>query len=549
MIRRRHLTGIALSMVLLVCAPQVPVNAEDLQAVPLTEEMDAGQDQTPGKEKNEQSTQPQEDQNAGEGKTDHAGKDENEIPKIRISIGDGQSTPQYQAGDKVEKFSIKVTNAGVTDAKDVRIVPVIDDASLWPFVIESMNYELNLGEIKAGKTAEAAWKNLTVREDVETKSYKTPFAIVYNDGTKEFQTNTYIYVRTTKKPDENTNQNPEEQPADQQNEGEQQPEAEEVDAMGGIYNSDPIVTGGDSGNKSVPRVIVTGFTTDPASVNAGINFRLIVHLKNTSTATAVSNMLFDLQAPSAGTEAAAEAPAFLPASGSSSVYLDSIPAGETRDIAIDLNARADLVQKPYSIQMTMKYEDSSAVQYEGASSLAIPVQQAARFEFSEIEISPDNIQIGEEANLTCSLYNTGRTKLYNVKVKFDGEGISGKEIFVGNVDSGATGTIDAMLTGESETKSDGKCKMIVSYEDESGKSSAVEEEFTLTVVPASEDASAMPVKAEPEKGFPVIPVVAGVAAAALIVLTVFLLRRRKKKRALLEEEDLADEVDRFTEDE
>ena len=57
-------------------------------------------------------------------------------------------------------------------------------------------------------------------------------------------------------------------------------------------------------------------------------------------------MLFDMQAPSAGTDAAAEAPAFLPASGSSSIYLDRIPAGGTKDISIDLNARADLVQKP-----------------------------------------------------------------------------------------------------------------------------------------------------------------------------------------------------------
>ena len=170
---------------------------------------------------------------------------------------------------------------------------------------------------------------------------------------------------------------------------------------GGVYNSDPVVSGGGSTSKSVPRVIVTGFATDPGAVNAGSNFRLTVHVKNTSSTTAVSNMLFDLQAPAAGTEGAAEAPAFLPASGSSSIYLDSIPAGETRDITIDMNARADLLQKPYSIAMTMKYEDGNAVQYEGASSLAIPVQQAARFEFSDIEIAPGSIEVGRgsEPNL------------------------------------------------------------------------------------------------------------------------------------------------------
>ena len=54
---------------------------------------------------------------------------------------------------------------------------------------------------------------------------------------------------------------------------------------------------------------------------------------------------------------------------------------------------------------------------------------------------------------------------------------------------------------------------------------------------------------EEAKGFPVIPVVIAAAVILVIVLAVVLTRRRKKKRAQAEEEDLADEVDRFTEDE
>ena len=80
-----------------------------------------------------------------------------------------------------------------------------------------------------------------------------------------------------------------------------------------VYNEDPVVSGGDMGgsgsetDQSVPRVIVTGFDTEPAQVKAGSDFKLIIHLKNTSKKTAVSNMLFDLQAPAAGTDEAAEA--------------------------------------------------------------------------------------------------------------------------------------------------------------------------------------------------------------------------------------------------
>ncbi len=490
----------------------------------------------------------------------------NSLSTIRISVGNGQATPQYQAGQKVDKLTVTVKNSGVSSAQNVVITPVINAAEEWPFEIDSMNYEQELKEIQAGKSTEAIWSDLKVREDVETKSYKLVFRISYDDGKKEYECEKSVYVKTAgtkgNEPEDPgyppyppiiINPPSVEQPGDQPSDG--QPDQGDM-GEGGVYNGDISAVGGGGGSderKGVPRVIVTGFNTEPGAVNAGSNFRLIVHVKNTSTTTAVSNMLFDFQAPSAGTEAAAEAPAFLPSSGASSIYLDQIPAGETRDVAIDLNARADLVQKPYSINMSMLYEDSNASQYEGSSSLAIPIYQAARFEFSEIELSPASIEVGQEANLMCSLYNTGRVKLYNVKVKFMGDGISAKEVFVGNLDSGATGTIDGMLTGESEIMPGTKCKMVVTYEDESGNPSSREEEFEIQVTAPMEmdmgDMEMMGEMPEEAKGFPVIPVVIAAAVILVIVLAVVLTRRRKKKRAQAEEEDLVDEVDRFTEDE
>lgn len=547
--RGKQAAGILLCMMLAVAAvPEIPANAEETK----TENVQKND----GKENPQSEAQaktPMQSLSSVNGKST--------IPQIRLSVGDGQSTPEYTAEQQVELL-LKVTNQGVADAQNVRITPLIDNAADWPFVIESMNYEQNLGTIKAGEYAEAKW-TLTVRADVETKSYKSPFAISYDDGVTPYDVQKTIYVNTTAKPSEN--QDPNQKPEQNPNEnpqgtpggegaapGEENPDGGAgISDAGGVYNSEPILSGGGSTNKSVPRVIVTGFATDPGTVNAGGNFRLVVHVKNTSTTTAVSNMLFDLQAPAAGTEGAAEAPAFLPASGSSSIYLDSIPAGETRDIAINLNARADLLQKPYSIALTMKYEDGNAVQYEGASSLAIPVQQAARFEFSEIEIAPDSIEVGEEANLTCSLYNTGRVKLYNVKASFVGDGIKAKDVFVGNLESGATGMIDGMLTAESELPAGTKCKMVVTYEDVSGNVSTTEKEFELEVLPMAMDDMAVSAEPMPEEAsVSVLPIaIGGIVVAAVIGLIVVLLRRKKKKQALAEEEDLADEVDRLTEDE
>lgn len=475
------------------------------------------------------------------------------IPDIKISIAEGQDAPTYQAEDQEQKLTIKLENTGKADAKNVKIIPVLNDASEWPFDIENMTNEYTVGDIPAGQSGEAKWENLKVRQDVGNNTVRLFFKITCDDGNQnQFETNKYVFVKTKEKPEEKPKP---EDPKPEEPNTENPPDEGSEPMDGGFSNGDPVVTGGgggsESGNNTVPRVIVTGFNTEPGAVNAGSDFKLIIHLKNTSGRTAVSNMLFDLQAPSSGTEAAAEAPAFLPSSGSSSIFLDSIPAGGTQDISIQMNARADLVQKPYSIAMTMKYEDDKATQYESSSSLAIPVKQAPRFEFSELEIAPESIAVGEEANITCSLYNTGRIKLYNVKVKFQGEGIEGKEVFVGNVDSGATGSIDGIVTGMKEMMSGEKCKMVVTYEDDAGKVNTLEKEFALEVLPAAPPMDMSQMTDVPvEKKFPVVPVVIGVAAAIIaVIVLIVVLKKRKKKKESVEEEDLLDEVDRFTEDE
>lgn len=499
-------------------------------------------------------------------------QEEKELTSIRLSVGDGQDTPVFKAGEKAD-LRINVQNSGNADAQNVRISPVIEDEASWPFEMDKLNYSQDLGTLQAGKQTQAVWGaddgKLTVREDVTGKAYKLVFHITYDDGKTEYGTDKYVFVKTEakEKPAEgnggasgnqgNGSQGNGDQGQTGGNAGEQPQggwEGEDLSA-GGFTNSDPVVAGGgsvESGSGSVPRVIVTGFETKPGEVRAGSDFKLVVHLKNTSKRTAVTNMVCDLQAAPSGTEAAAEAPAFLPSSGSSSVYLEKIAAGGTKDISIDLNARADLVQKPYSITMDMKYEDNSAVQYEAQSSLAVPVKQEARFEFSEIQIAPDTISVGEEANISCSLYNLGRVKMYNVKVRIEGEMIEAEELFIGNLDAGGTGSVDSIVTAVQETMGGEECKLLLSYEDDAGNVSTAEEKFSMTVMPemSAEDMEVLVEDMPEEGGVPVaLIIVILILAGAGIAAAVILVKRRKKKNRELEEEELFDEVERSAEDE
>lgn len=186
------------------------------------------------------------------------------------------------------------------------------------------------------------------RDDAGTRRYAIPFSVYEGDNDEPIETHK-LYVNTTEKPQADNSQNQ----GDNGNGG---------DAMtASVGNDEPAVysgggsgSGGSSSDGSVPRVIVTGFDTNPAEVHAGSDFTLTIHLKNTSKKTKVQNMLFELEAPTEGTDEQTSAPAFLPTSGSNSIYLDGIKADGTADISITLNAKADLLQKPYSINLSMK---------------------------------------------------------------------------------------------------------------------------------------------------------------------------------------------------
>ena len=458
-----------------------------------------------------------------------------EKPKVKISlVGDNQT---FEAGE-TKTLTLQITNNSGQgqELKNVEVAPDMSKkkAGAWPFEKDWKQYSEKIDSIADGESKSVSF-DFTRREGAKRNSYTIPFS-VYVQGSDDAIVTDSIYVYA-----KNETVTPDPAPGDNsQNQGD-----------GAVAYSGGGDGGSSSDSGSVPRVIVTGFDTNPAEVHAGSNFTLTIHLKNTSKKTKVQNMLFELEAPTEGSDEQSTAPAFLPTSGSNSIYLDGIKANGTADISIDLNAKADLLQKPYSINLSMKYEDSQATQIDSTSSISIPVKQDPRFEFSEFEISPQSIEVGGEANVMCSLYNLGRIKLYNVKARFEGNGIKKQEVFIGNVDAGATGSIDAMLEGEKATDGNSKITMTLSYEDESGNISETTKDFELEVTEAMDDSDMM-TNGEIEEstgGFPIVPVIVGLVIVAAVVIVIVFMKKKKKKQMLNEEEELLDELDRSSEDE
>lgn len=480
-----------------------------------------------------------------------------EKPKVEVSlVGDNQL---FEAGE-TKTLTLQITNNSGQELKNVKVAPDMSKkkAGDWPFVKDWKQYSEIIGSVANGEPKSVSF-DFTRREGAKRNSYTIPFSVyVQGSGDAIVTDSIFVYAKNeTVTPDPTPGDNSQNQ-GDAGNGGGSGSGSADGGAMtASVGNDEPAVySGGGSGSSSdgsVPRVIVTGFDTNPAEVHAGSDFTLTIHLKNTSKKTKVQNMLFELEAPTEGTDEQTSAPAFLPTSGSNSIYLNGIKADGTADISITLNAKADLLQKPYSINLSMKYEDSQATQIDSSSSISIPVKQDARFEFSEFEISPQTIEVGGEANVMCSLYNLGRIKLYNAKARFEGNGIKKQEIFIGNVEAGATGSIDAMLKGEKVTNGNSKITMTLSYEDESGNISETTKDFELEVTEAVDD-SDMYMNTDGDvdagsSGFPVVPVVVVIVIIAGAVAAVVFVKKKKKKQMLNEEEELLDELDRSSEDE
>ncbi len=449
---------------------------------------------------------------------DDADDEEEEVPANAdhfLMVGGNWVTPVANAGQTVS-IVLPIVNMGKTMVTDAVVTPVLStDTTSWPFEITSSNYSQTIPDLPGTDTGmsdmdrrrEVTW-NLKTRSDVGNGYQKISFDVRYraSDGTSQSTTlDTYVQLSGT----------------------------------AGV---------GADGQASVPRVIVTGFETNPEEVHAGESFVLTLHLKNTSTATSVNNMIFEIVAAVEGKDEDTTYAAFLPTAGSSTIFVDSIGKNGTRDIQIELEAKADLTQKPYAVDVNMSYEDEHVNAYTNKTSVSIPVKQEARVDISEPEVMPSSIEVGSESNIMFSIYNMGKTKLYNVQVKTESETVSGGDAFVGNLDSGATGSVDIYVTGQSATMDDGTIKLLISYEDETGQSTVIEKEVSLFVNEAMSgdfmpddsmmDGEMMEGDGTGGTGNYVMIIIAAVVIVGVIGIVLYMKRKKKKEQMSLEDDIL-----------
>lgn len=448
-----------------------------------------------------------------------------ETTESYLFLADNFTIPTVKYGE-VATIALPVINYSSAQLTDVVINPNMESVATddFPFEIQNSGYTQLIKAIppyNPDKDILSLRQDLVytfaVRQDVKTGYYPVKFDVLYTRNNATVKGSITTYVNVIGKPEYGTK-------------GQNKPEEDEKDKF-----------------VAQPRIIVTGFETNPADVYAGDTFTVYIHVKNTSTSMPVKNVLFDMQAAVEGSDKTNTYSAFLPTSGSSSVYMDSIAAGQEKDIAIEMTAKADLAQKPYVLQVNMKYDYDKTANVTDTASVSIPIKQESKFDTSTAEVAPSSTPVGSQSNVMFSIYNTGKTTLFNLQVKFKNDYVEGGEAFIGNLESGQTGNVDTMVTATAPNE--GTITAVISYEDEAGNVTETEKEIALSIYEESFDDSSMDdgmwddsQMDDTDTGLPIaakIGIPVGVIAAVIIALEAVLKIRKRKKAKKQQEEDLS----------
>ena len=292
--------------------------------------------------------------------------------------------------------------------------------------------------------------------------------------------------------------------------------------------------GSSAGKKSTPRVMVIGYTTDVDKIQPGDTFKLSLKIKNNAPKT-VYNVKFTLST---------ENGEFLPISGASTAYLDSIGAKNIVTLPFEMKASSGLASKSYVVKVKSEYEDGDAEGYSAGDDVSVPVVLPDRISLSDI-MPPDMLCVGGMGDMSLSINNQGNGNLNNVTVQCKGEDFTGEEAYVGNIAAGATGYATVPLTGTQVTPedSDGSCTIVVKYENASGEKKKYKES-TYVYVMEEMDESEMWGDEEiyEEESKPSIPLAAKIAIVVVVVIIVIIVVRCiLKKRRLKKEEELMDD--------
>ena len=297
-----------------------------------------------------------------------------------------------------------------------------------------------------------------------------------------------------------------------------------IDTTGGSSSS-----GGGASYKSKPKVIIESYQFEQNPIYAGdvVQLRLIV--ANTSNREAITNLQLDYNC---------EGGAVIPApGGSSSIFLGTIDKNGARALTIDLQIAPDAEAKSQVLAVTLSYEGTkNRADLEEKASVNVPILQKARVRIND-PVVYDDPWVGSNVSIGISLYNLGKSPLYNCMVDVVGDDLKLEEsYFGGNVASGSS--MNADLSVIPQVSGDIDAKIRITYEDVYGNQTEELRPLNMTV---NEDMPAMVASPGDAGGMPsdkpqgggigwIFWVLGGLTVAAGAVVLVIRLKKKRERQ-------------------
>ena len=310
------------------------------------------------------------------------------------------------------------------------------------------------------------------------------------------------------------------------------------------------------GQVFAPNIIIESYDFGGEFVTAGQKFPLNVVVKNTSSEASIENLKVTVNGGSSSTDGSI---AYSPANSSNSFFFEKLGMKATAEINLDLLAKADAAPNSYPILITFTYEYSVNGKRQQANgvteTITIPLQQEDRLTINQIEAPNYAVNVGQMCNINTSLVNKGKSGVYNVTAKVEGEGfeVSTGSYYIGNVASGSEEYYDAQITPMIDGEIKGE--VVITYEDANGAAKEQRMPFSFTAMSFNYDdmmidggiydpsiePGYMP---EGEGGSDmtwlwfVIGGGAAVVIAAVIIIIVVVKKKKRKKELEDEDEDI-----------
>ncbi len=427
------------------------------------------------------------------------------------SVGaDGKviAAPKGNVGDKVQ-VRLPIYNRSYSRISNILVTPQMSaNRDNFPFMIGAVDYTVSVADMRGGDIREVVY-DFTFAKDVTSGVKEVKFNVVYFNNTRQaFETTTFSVFVTV------------------------------------VKGYTPDKTDGD-GNLIVttPKIILEGYSITPQNPDdlesgrlfAGEKFSLKLSILNTSSEEAVKNIQLNLSN---------EGGIILPAdNGSNTVYIDRIGSGETVEKTLVFQSAPDAEAKAYSLVAKFNYESAKTLKaYDATETITMPISQRMRVRIDEPMVYGDAM-LDQSTPVSFSLYNMGKSTIYNCMVDLEGEGIKMEESFYGgNVTSGNTMRADFNVIPSVEGQMN--AKVIITYEDVYGQQIREEKPLTFNVMGAFNPEEGMGegegvfqpgMETPPQNSFPTGLIIAIAAVVLIGTAAAIVIIRRKRRRKHLEE--------------